>query len=611
MPNRTKCFVLSLCLFCALASCGATHTFQPDAYMRHVKFLASDELQGRGNGTPELNKAADYLEAEFKSYGLVPAGDGGTYSQKFQLNTGSRLGPGNKLTFKAGDKSVDALIDKDFIPFAFGEKTSISGDLVFAGYGISAEEYKYDDYKNLDVTDKIVLVLAHEPRENDPASPFDGKELTLHGHDNMKAQTAKYRSARAILIVQDPANHEDPSKDLTDAAIGTEVDELGIAALRITRNLAQRLLDAQGKNLLGLQKQIDEKMAPQSSALPGVSAELEMDVIRVKKEVRNVVGLLPGNDPAAGEETVVIGAHYDHLGRGGRSSRSPQLIGQIHNGADDNASGTAGLLELVAWLAKDPLPRRRTYLFIAFAGEELGLRGSEYWAGHPTRPLQKVVAMLNMDMIGRMHDDQIILGGVGTSPVFPELIKTAAAEVGLKFKTSQSGYGSSDHVSFYIKNLPVLFFFSGLHADYHRPSDDWDKINAAGAAKILSMVYNIASQLNALDPRPQFTKVDDQMTPGNVRAGGGPGYGAYFGSIPDMTDEVKGVRFSDVRPNSPAAKAGLKGQDILIQFAGKEIKNLEDFTYMLRTHKPGETVEVKVLRGGKPLTVQVTLGIRP
>jgi hypothetical protein len=610
MPNRAKYFVLSTCLFCALASFGATHTFQPDAYMRHVKFLASDELQGRGNGTPELNKAADYIQAEFMSYGLTPGGEDGTFFQRFQLTTGSRLGPGNKLTFHIGDKSLEASMQKDFVPIAFGEKTSVSGEIVFAGYGISAEEYKYDDYKNLAVTNRIVLVLAHEPRENDPSSPFDGKQLTLYGHDNTKIQNAKYRNARAMLIVQDPANHEDSTKDLADAAAGNQVDELGIPALRITRSLAQRLLDAQSKNLLELQKQIDEKMAPQSFVLTGVRIQVDMDVTRVRKEVCNVAGLLPGNDPAVGEETVVIGAHYDHLGRGGRSSMSPQLIGQIHNGADDNASGTAGLLELAAWLAKDPMSRRRTYLFIAFAGEELGLRGSEYWASHPTRPLQKVIAMLNMDMIGRMHDDQIILGGVGTSPVFPELIKTAAAEAGLKFKTSQSGYGSSDHVSFYTKNLPVLFFFSGLHADYHRPSDNWDKINAAGAAKILSMVYTVASQLNALDPRPQFAKVDDQMTPGNVRAGGGPGYGAYFGSIPDMTDEVRGVRFSDVRPNSPAAKAGLKGQDVLIQFAGKEIKNLEDFTYMLRTHKPGETVEVVVLRDGKPLTVQVTLEVR-
>ncbi len=610
MPNSRRLFSLFLSFTLAIACFGATHTFQPDAYLRHVQFLAGDELQGRGDGTPELNRAADYIAAQFKSYGLSPEGDAGSYFQRFQLNTGSRLGPGNKLTFHIGGKTLDAALNKDFLPFAFGDKSNASGDLVFAGYGISAEEYKYDDYRDLSVTDKIVLVMAHEPRENDPSSPFNGKELTLHGHDNMKVQNARYRGARAILIVQDPLNHEDSSKDLADAAVGGLLDDLGIPAFHISRDLAQQLLDAQGRKLLDLQKQIDEKLEPQSFALTGIGADVTMDVIRVRKEVSNVVGILPGSDPVAGGETIVIGAHYDHLGHGGRSSMSPQSIGQIHPGADDNASGTAGLLELAAWTARDPTPKRRGYVFIAFAGEELGLRGSEYWASHPTQQLQKVVAMLNMDMIGRVRNDEIILGGVGTSPVFPELARIAAEEAGLKFKVSQSGYGSSDHVSFYTKNIPVLFFFSGLHADYHRPSDTWDKINAEGAAKVLSMVYSIASRLDSMETRPQFTKVDDQMVPGNVRAGGGPGYGSYFGSVPDMTDEVKGVRFADVRPGSPAAKAGLKGKDVLVQFSGKEIRNLEDFTYMLRTHKPGETVEVVVLRDGRPLTVKVTLEVR-
>ncbi len=247
-------------------------------------------------------------------------------------------------------------------------------------------------------------------------------------------------------------------------------------------------------------------------------------------------------------------------------------------------------------------------MFIAFAGEEIGLLGSSYWTNHPTRTLDKVVAMLNMDMIGRSRDNQVLISGIGTSPIFPEMVKTAASEAGLVVRTSQSGYGSSDQTEFYIKNIPVLFFFVGLHSDYHKPSDTWDKINTAGATKILTMVYDIATRLDSMQTRPQFTKVDEPANEG--RTAGGSGYGSYFGSIPDLTDEVKGVRFTDVRPNSPAAKAGLRAQDTLISFAGKEIKNLEDFTFMLRTHKPGETVEVIVLRDGKPLTAKVTLEVR-
>ena len=605
MSIRKRAVLLIFCLSLTLVSFGASHAFQPDAYLRHVKFLASDALQGRGNGTPELDKAADYIATQFKAAGLQPAGDNGTYFQKFTLTTGGKLGPGNRMSVKLGSGSIQAALYKDFLPIGVGDKSSISGEVVFAGYGISADEYKYDDYKDFDVTDKIVLAMAHEPGENDPSSPFNGSEPTLHGHDNSKAANAKFRGARALLIVQDPANHEDATKDLPVTG-GEEIDDLGICVVRITRELAQRILNSQKKNLLELQKQIDARTSPQSFALKEVELNLDLDVTKIPKEVRNVMSLLPGTDPSLTNETVIIGAHYDHLGHGGRSSMSPQLIGQTHHGADDNASGTAGLIELAAALAGDPAPRKRAYLFIAFAGEEVGLRGSYYWTGHPTRPLDKAVAMLNMDMIGRSRENRVIIGGVGTSPDFPELVKNTAQEAGLQVKTSQSGYGSSDHVAFYIKNMPVLFFFSGLHSDYHRPSDTWDKINAEGATKILSMVYSIATRLDAVDQRPQFTKVDEPQ----VRPGGGPGYGAYFGSIPDMADDVKGVRFADVRPNSPAAKAGLKGQDVLVGFDGKEIANLQDFTYVLRTHKPGDTVEVTVLRDGKPLTVKVTLEVR-
>jgi len=605
MSFRKRAVSVFFCLSLALASFGATHAFQGDAYLRHVKFLASDALQGRGNGTPELNKAADYIAGEFKAAGLEPAGDDHSYFQKFTITTGGKIGPGNKFTVKSGTGSFDAALSKDFLPVGVGEKTSIEGEVIFAGYGITADEYKYDDYKDIDPTDKIVLVMADEPGENDPASTFNGKQPTLYGHDNSKAANAKFHGARAILIAQDPVNHEDATKDLPEQGMRLEVDDLGIPAIRITRSLAQRILDAESRNLFELQKQIDAKSVPQTFALEGVEVRLAVDVARTPKEIRNVLAFLPGNDSALSDETVVIGAHYDHLGRGGRSSLSPQQIGQIHHGADDNASGTAGLLELAAALAKDPGPRRRAYLFIAFAGEEVGLRGSYYWTAHPTRALDKVVAMLNMDMIGRERKDQIYVNGVGTSPTFPELIKKAAGEAGLEPKTTESGYGSSDHTAFYIKNIPVLFFFSGLHSDYHRPEDTWEKINASGAARILGMVYSIASTLDAAESKPKFTKVNEPLVPG-----GGPGYGAYFGSVPDFGEDVKGVRFADIRPNSPAAKAGLKGQDILVKFDGKDIANLQDFTYVLRIHKPGDTVEVVVLREGKPLTVQVKLEAR-
>ncbi len=607
-PVKRLILATGLILTC-LASFGASPPFLPDSYLRHVKYLASDDLKGRGNGTPELDKAAEYIAAHFSASGVAPAGDEGTYYQKFMLTTGSEVGPGNKLTLTIGDNSYDAVLKEDFVPVGVGDQTSVSGDLVFAGYGISALEYGYDDYQNLKVADKIVLVLADAPREKDPKSPFKDTGISQLDSDLTKAINAKYRGARAILIVQDPLNHPNETEDLPRLAEGSQIDELGICTLRITRSLARRMLDSQKKDLVELQRQIDEKLAPLSFEFSGVQAAVNMDVSRVRKEVRNVVGILTGLDQKLREEAVVLGAHYDHLGRGGKGSLLTQLIGQIHNGADDNASGTAGLIELAAALARDHGERKRTYIFIAFAGEELGLHGSSHWTQEPACPLEKVVAMINMDMIGRSRGNQVYVNWTGTSPVFPKLVTEAAAEAGIEAKTSAAGPSGSDHISFYIKNIPVLFFFSGLHSDYHRPSDDWDKINAAGAVKILDLVYRVATRLNRAEARPLFTKVDTPAASGQSRTGSS-GYGAYFGSIPDMGEEIRGVRFADIRPNSPAAKAGLRPRDVLIRFAGKEIQNLEDFTYMLRTHKPGETVEVTVLRDNQPLSVSVTLEVR-
>jgi hypothetical protein len=309
-----------------------------------------------------------------------------------------------------------------------------------------------------------------------------------------------------------------------------------------------------------------------------------------------------------------LGAHYDHLGRGNFDSLAPSQIGQIHPGADDNASGTAGLLELARRLAPmkgKPGKLHRGILFISFAGEELGLLGSAHWVEHPTRPIDKAVAMLNMDMIGRIKDDKVFIGGVGTGSTFKSALETAekleAAQKKASFNIEYSpgGYSSSDHTSFVTKKIPVLFFFSGLHSDYHKPSDTWDKINAASAVRLLDLVDDVTQQLDDAGARPQFIAVVEDKPAGGVAAGGG--YGPYFGSIPDFGQVETGVKFSDVKPGSPAAKAGLKGGDILVQFGDKPIKNLYDFTDALRRSKIGDVVEVKVLRDGKPLTATVTL----
>jgi hypothetical protein len=330
---------------------------------------------------------------------------------------------------------------------------------------------------------------------------------------------------------------------------------------------------------------------------------LKVNIESTRATVNNVLAYLPGKT----DECVIIGAHYDHLGRGYYDSLAPSLIGQIHPGADDNASGTAGVLELARLLAPMKGKLQRGILFASFAGEELGLLGSAEWVKEPTLPLDKAVAMLNMDMIGRIKDDKVYIGGVGTGADFKSLLEQEQSKSPFKIGYSAGGYSASDHTSFVAKQIPVLFFFSGLHSDYHKPSDTWDKINAPAAAHLLDFIVDIALKIDSEPQRTAFVTVVEDQSGDHTSGGGGGGYGPYFGSIPDFGQEENGVKFSDVRPGSPAAKAGFKPGDILVQFGSMPIKNLYDFTDALRRSKVGDVVDVKVMRDGKPITASVKL----
>ncbi|MBV9086131.1 MAG: M20/M25/M40 family metallo-hydrolase [Acidobacteriaceae bacterium] len=335
---------------------------------------------------------------------------------------------------------------------------------------------------------------------------------------------------------------------------------------------------------------------------PSVQVNLAVDIERTHATVNNVLAYLPGKT----DEYVILGAHYDHLGFGDANSLAPSQIGTIHPGADDNASGTAGVLELARLLAPEKGKLDRGIMFQCYAGEEIGLLGSAEWVKEPTRPLAKAVAMINLDMIGRPKNSKIFVGGVGTGSTFRPLVEKAAHDQGLTAEISKGGYAASDHTSFLPASVPVLFVFSGLHSDYHKPSDTWDKIDANAAAKVVDMVEEIATDVDNAPQRPQFAKVEMESAPG----GGGGGYGPWFGSVPDFGEIPNGVKFADVTPGSPAEKAGFKPGDILVQFGDMPVKNLYDFTYALRKHKVGDEVEVTVLRGGESLKKKVTLAQR-
>jgi hypothetical protein len=596
--------VLSLCLLLALSAgiwASDQPALAPERIKAHIEYLASQRLKGRGTGTPELNKAAKYIAEQFKREGLEP-GAGKSYFQKFRVTVGAQLGPQNKAEAVIGKQSISLKAQQDYQPLNFSDSGGVSAGLVFAGFGTTAPEYEYDDYLHLDVTGKAVIVLRNEPQKDDEKSKFDGRQPTQHSQIVNKAINARNHGARALVLVNDQPGPAEEDLLIKFGSL-TGPENAGILLIQAKRDVVDKWLAPSGKTLAQLQKAIDEKLTPQSFYVPDAKLELKVDVRRITAETQNVVAVLRGRDPKLAEEAIVIGAHYDHLGLGERNSLAPSQAGKVHPGADDNASGTAVVLELGRALAERRRDLRRSIVFLAFSGEELGLLGSAYYTKNPAWPLERTEAMLNLDMVGRPREGKLYVGGVGTSPGFKEILEKAN-RTGLQLSYSESGYGSSDHTSFYVKNIPVLFLFSGLHADYHKPSDLPEKIQFADAARVGDLALRTTLTLAAQDARPQFVRVQEARPPAG---GGGPGYGAYFGSIPDMGEEVEGVKFADIRDGSPAAKAGLKAGDILIEFAGKPIKNLYDFTFALRAHKPGEEVSVTVLRGKEKMTVTVRL----
>jgi hypothetical protein len=323
---------------------------------------------------------------------------------------------------------------------------------------------------------------------------------------------------------------------------------------------------------------------------------------------KNVIGLLPGHDPVLRNETVIIGAHYDHLGLGGFGSLDADSSGQVHNGADDNASGAAMLIQLASRLSREP--PARTVLFIAFSGEELGLLGSAYYVKHPIYPLGGLLAMINLDMVGRLRNKRLIVYGTGTAKEFPALVDSLNWHAGFDLKSQGDGYGPSDQSSFYAAGKPVLHIFTDLHEDYHRTTDDWEKINREGFDQVAGFTLGLAK---ALANRPgKLTPVE--TAPPQHAAGSGPavtpGYGAYLGTIPDMTDNPGGVRLVGVRAGSPAEKAGLRGDDIITRIGTMDVTDLQAMTDALRSHKPGDTVDIVVRRGTQVTTLRATLGTR-
>lgn len=595
-----------LALFCACAEAprfpvnrASTPELSASDIQYHVNYLASDSLEGRLAGTPGSEKAAGYIAAEFTRLGLQPLGDDNSYKQKFDFVGDVKLGSHNQLTFLRNGDDTTLAVNTDFIPAGFSASASVSGEVVFAGYGIAAGGQNYDDYAGIEASGKIVMAMQYSPASNDPHTSFAKFEPVRY-----KALQARQNGAKALLVVvgleEKPAVNGQTAATLPKLRFDRSAADAGLPVIYVTAPRADWLLAPSGTSIKNLQTQINKNKKPASFLIAGAQATVATELKQERRVSASLIGKLTGSDPQLKEQAVIIGAHYDHLGRSSEGALDPEKEGEIRNGADDNASGTAGVLELAQYFAAQKKRPRRSLIFMAFGGEELGVLGSSYYTNHPTFPLANTVTMINMDMIGRMKDSTLVIEGIGTAPQWQPLIERLSPPYKFKLSLKKDGRGPSDHTSFYEKNLPVLFFFTNLHDDYHRVTDDAEKINAQDQARILQLVAQVVEEVANQDSILHFTKAESEQPA--VR-----GFRVSVGTIPDYAAEVEGMRISGVRQGSPAEKAGLQGGDIIIKFGKFDIKNVYDYTYALGEFSPGQEVPVTAKRGGQTLTLVVKL----
>ncbi|WP_283430745.1 M28 family peptidase [Neorhodopirellula lusitana] len=695
--------------FSMASDLGAENTRSSDM-VNDLKFLTSEELAGRSSVDPTIQVAAKHLSDRFEAIGLDTNLFAGSAMQEVEIPVAptAASAEANQLAFVVeadsgttdsgttdSESSVAAFVDSlqlatDFMPMAIGStKGTVRAPLVWAGYGITAEDYQYDDYAGIDVQGKVVMILRKEPGAGNPASPFDGVKNTRHAFFATKIATAIDAGAAAVIMVNDAESADRKVKDvqkrqaaesrrmsaiqdqleklptdavnvrtrltnqldrvsdmiaamelevanarrgllgiseagaspltgsekLFDEETGKRITRPAIPVVSLTRDVVDQLLKSVGriepaslkseaKDLQGLEQielAIDSDWRPRSFEIPDVTVRLDVQLTPAIAKSSNVVGTLAGAGSLA-NEVVVIGAHYDHVGMGGRGSLAPGTVA-IHNGADDNASGTAVLLQSAERLVKklSGLQNRRRLLFIAFTGEERGLLGSKHYVKYPRFPIGDTVAMVNMDMVGRLQDNELTVYGTESASVMNELLDQANQTAAFDLFRVGSGYGPSDHSSFYEAGIPVLFFFTGLHSDYHRPSDDFDKLNLDGMSRITDIVCQVSERLATMPERPVYTQTEKNV---QIRR-----QLAVFMGV-KLSQQPGEVVFSSVLATGPAAAGGLVAGDRLVAIAGKSIEEVDQVFDVLRKHSAGDALPIEVKRGSQTLKMKVKLGNR-
>ncbi|WZO99079.1 M20/M25/M40 family metallo-hydrolase [Isosphaeraceae bacterium EP7] len=625
--RRPLAKALSMALMGSLAMATAARAEAPptptpaETRMRtDVGFLAADAREGRSPGSGGIEAAADYIAATFMNAGLKPAAGADGYFQTFTLGGTPKLGNDASLVINVSADSSLKAEKGEFTPLAAGVGGTLAKlPLVFVGYGITAKDdatkLDYDDYAGLDVKGKAILIIRKTPLQGEKDGLFGGANLMRFGSFRHKATNAFQHGAAAVILVNDAVSVKDGGDELLKfPAAGTDVLS-NVPFGMVTRAFADKILAAtKAPKLEELEKTLDEGGKPASRVLEGATVDGSFPIERKSVGTKNVIGVLEGSGPLA-DETIVVGGHYDHLGHGGLLSGSLAFLSSdIHNGADDNASGTAMVMELARRLGRrtDPLPRR--VVFMAFSGEERGLLGSQHYVENPLYPLDKTVMMINFDMVGRMAKDEVTFFGVGSTPGLDGLVDAIGSSAGITVKKvagMSDGFGGSDHQSFYQKDIPVLFAFTGTHKDYHRPTDDTEHINFEGMGRIANLGELLLLDFTRRPKRPEFVK----SAAADHGAGGADparlSVTVYLGTMPDYADGTKGVKLAGVREGSPAEKGGLQGGDIIIEFGGKPIGTINDYMESMGRYKPDDEVVIKVKRGEKDVDLKVKLGKRP
>jgi len=574
VTRRHVVLLLTAFLLLGAAGVGARSAVVPPSAERLgevVTVLAAPDLEGRRSGTAGGERAARRIADWLADAGLRPGGDRGSFLQSFVLETSARV-----LATSTLELSLPAQrrleLARDWTPHGGSLAGEVTGDVVFAGYGATLQDAGYDDYAGVDVRGKIALALDGVPPH------LTGTRVGRLD----KLVAAKRQGAAALLLV----SAELPSPG--DTAV-----RVGLVSGSITRAAADVVLAASGRTIAEAAKALEEAHAPVSFAT-GVRARVRVDLGSDEIRGANVVGVLPGTDPALAGEAVVIGAHYDHLGR---------VDGVIHPGADDNASGTAVAVGLArAFAAAGGMGR--TLVVVLFGAEELGLIGSGHYVANPVVPLARTVAMVNFDMVGRLRDRPISVAGGDSGSDLRALASEAAQKEGITVNLQGSPFGPSDHSKFYDAGVPVLFFHTGSHDDYHRPTDTADKINADGMARVAAVAVRVIERM-ATDARPVYAKVAPP-----ARRRGGDSSGPFLGIASAPRAGADGLRLSSVLPGTGAALAGLREGDVIVRLAGTSVAGLDDLRAVIRARRPGDTVSVLYLRDGEPYTTSATLGTR-